>query len=86
MCNCFQGDQLNDVFSDFPEVTVNFTLFGLMNNTENTVIGIEEDRLNRSLAYDAASLVRFAVDNLDDYTTPGARKTLVNTLKEVTAT
>lgn len=77
------GDQLNDVFSDFPEVTVNFTLFGLMNNTENTVIGIEEDRLNRSLAYDAASLVRFAVDNLDDYTTPGARKTLVNTLKEV---
>ncbi|OWF48940.1 glutamate receptor 4-like [Mizuhopecten yessoensis] len=80
------GDQLNDVFTDFPEVTVNFTMFGLMNESASSKIGVNEDRLNRSLAMDAISLIRSTVDGIRNYTTMDERKVLVDAIKEIRLT
>ncbi|XP_033742742.1 glutamate receptor 2-like isoform X2 [Pecten maximus] len=77
------GDQLNDVFNDFPEVTVNFTMFGLVNDSMGPNLGLTEDRLIWSLAMDASSLVRFAVDSLTNYSVPEVRTSLVDAIKEI---
>lgn len=84
----FQGDQLSEVFMEFPNVIVNFTLFSLMPyNTSKSFPGTKGDQYNLTLALDTMAVLRDAVPHVLYETEDHAvRKGLTTAISRVSST